>query len=292
MIKQGSKSAFTLIEVSVVIVIITILVAGIVKGSGMIKNARINNARSLTAKSPILDIEGLIAWYETSLNTSFENGENHQNSQITAWFDISPSSEHGNLRKNVLTTSSSSAVIYNEDGIGDIPSIQFSGSGELTLSDFHQGNSLQKTIFLVIRPFATSSQTILDSDTSGSNSSISIASNTVSLNAGSSVSTGTSVNSASFSASSNYVLAIYFNEDTSKVYINDVENKIGGDDLSSTVGSNELKGLTIGANKSGAVNYNGMISEIIIFDRSLKANERSSIMKYLGDKYKISIEGV
>lgn len=292
MFKQSSKKAFTLIEISVVIVIIAILVSGIVMGSGMIKNARINNARSLTSKSPILETDGLIAWYETSLINSFESGENFSNSQITKWLDISPSSENGNLRKNVLSTNASSAISYVENGIGDIPSIKFNGSETLTLPNFHQGNSLQKTIFLVIRPFSTNFQTILDSHSSGNTSSISIASTVVTLNSGSSVSTSTTTNSANFQISKDYILTIYFNEDSSKIYINDGENKTGGSNLSSTIGNNELSGLTIGANKSGSTNYNGLISEIIIFEGSLKSTKRKSIIKYLGHKYKISVEGV
>jgi prepilin-type N-terminal cleavage/methylation domain-containing protein len=292
MINKYSKKAFSLIELSIVIVITSVLILGIFQGIGMIKNARINNARAFTVKSPVNNIDGLVAWYETSLAKSFATGEIYDTSQITRWLDISPSSENGSIRKNSLTTTASANVIYVNDGINNIPSIQFSGAGNLSLENFYQGNSLQKTIFLVIQPLSTSTQTILDSDSTGNTSSTSITSSTVILNAGSAVGTATGSNSASFSVANNYVMALYFNEDSSRVYINHAINKTGGSDLSSTIGTSELKGLTVGSNKSSGTYFTGLISEIIIFDRPLKTTDRQNIMKYLGEKYKISIEGV
>jgi len=290
--KKHSKKAFTLIELSIVVVIISIISVGVLQGLGMIKSARINNARSITSSSPVLETDGLVAWYETSFTTSFASGEMFDNSQITQWRDISPNSQNGNIQKNVLTTSASSAVILSEDGIGNIPAIKFSGSGSLSLSNFFQGNSVEKTIFVVLKPLATSSQTILDSHSSGSTSSISMGSNTVTLNAGNSVSTLTSTNSANFQVNNDYIITAYFNQDASKVYINDAENITGGAVLASSIGTNELKGLTIGSNKSTTNNFNGFISEIIIFDRVIKEVERQEIIKYLGKKYKINVSGV
>jgi hypothetical protein len=54
-------------------------------------------------------------------------------------------------------------------------------------------------------------------------------------------------------------------------------------------GSNALTGLTIGMDKSGSNGFNGYISEIIIYDRQLKLQERKDVMSYLAKKYRITV---
>ena len=50
---KNNASAFSLIEVSVVILVIGILVAGITLGSALVKKSRIAAAQTLTVSSPI-----------------------------------------------------------------------------------------------------------------------------------------------------------------------------------------------------------------------------------------------
>lgn len=286
-----NKKAFSLVELSVVVVIVSILVAGIFMGSGLVRNARMANAKSHTTKSVVKDIDGLISWYETTTKDSFEAGQAHDNSQITRWYDIAPSSEIGLVKQNFLSTAASANVVFLETGINDIPAIEFSGTGNLTLSNFYQGSSAARTIFLVFRPLSLTTQTILDSVGAGATASISIKdSNEVTLNAGSSVSTATASNPANFAISDDYVMAVYFDGSNSRVYINDGENEIGAGNINP--GNAELTGLTIGTNKSNSSGYSGLISEIIIFDRPLKIQARKDIMAYLATKYKISVSNL
>jgi prepilin-type N-terminal cleavage/methylation domain-containing protein len=292
------KRAFSLVELSVVVVIVTVLVAGIFMGAGLVQNARLSNAKAHTAKSVVRDIQGLVAWYETSTKDSFSPGETYDSAQISEWRDIAPSSKIGLNNENVLLVSSPSAnVIFVETGINSIPSIEFSGTvdsnSKLALSAFYQGSSAQKTIFMVFKPLGTltSSETILDSISTGNDHSIAIKdTNEVTLNAGSSVSTATVTNPASFSTSSDYVMATYFDGSSSRVYLNDAENEVGGGNISP--GSNELTGLTVGSDKDATADFNGQISEIIIFNRALKIQERKDIMSYLSTKYSISVSGL
>jgi hypothetical protein len=283
-----NKTAFSLIELAVVIVIIGFLITGIVGGSALIKSSTINGARSFTVKSSITSINGLIAWYETSLNESLKRAESYQDQQISTWYDVSPGSIVAT--RNTLTTSASSALIYQEKGINDIPSLRFSSSGKLTLSSFYQGALTQSTIFLVFRPTSSVGVTLLDSNSSGSTSSIGISSTTVNLNAGSSASTATASNSASFTVGNDYILAAYFNGSSSKAYVNNATTSAGNANISA--GSNQLSGLTIGTNKSGSSAFTGLISEVIIFNRVLQIQERRDVFKYLSYKYKISATGI
>ncbi|NBV06040.1 MAG: hypothetical protein EBS06_02240 [Proteobacteria bacterium] len=283
-----NKAAFSLIELAVVVVIIGFLIIGVIGGSSLIRSSTINSARSFTVKSSITSITGLVAWYETSLNESLKRSESYQDQQISTWYDVSPGSIVA--ARNTLTTSASNALIYQEKGINDIPSLRFSSSGKLTLSSFYQGALTQSTVFLVFRPTSSLGVTLLDSYSTGSTSSIGVSSTTIDLNAGSSVSTSTASNSASFTIGNDYILAAYFSGSSSKAYANNVTTSAGNASVSP--GSNQLSGLTIGTNKSGSSAFTGLISEVIIFNRVLQIQERRDVFKYLSYKYKISVTGI
>ncbi len=288
------KKAFTLTELSIVVLIIGVLITGITQGSGMIKTARLVNARSMTSRSPVLEISGLIAWYEPTLKSSFKDSESIDASRTTEWRDNSPGSII--LTKNKLTRSAGSAVTYEESGINNLPTLLFSGeaSANIALANFYQGSSVQNTAFIVFRPlFATGStaKILLDSSSANSTSSIGIKSTAVNLNAGTSVDTATATNSASFANGNDYVVAAYFNSSSSQVFVNNATSRAGNGAINPNT-TNQLGGLTIGTDKSGTNGFNGYISEIIIYNRPLKLQERKDVMSYLSKKYKISVTGL
>jgi len=85
-------------------------------------------------------------------------------------------------------------------------------------------------------------------------------------------------------------IAVYINGTSSSAYLNDVTTLFGGVKFNS--GTNSINGLTIGSNLSSTENFNGLISEIIVFNRALKINERREVFSYLSKKYKISIKNI
>ena len=84
------KKAFSLIELSIVILIIGILVAGVTQSSRLIREFRVSTAESLTQSSPVASIKGLTFWLETSLDASFLPNEAEDGMVITQWNDINP----------------------------------------------------------------------------------------------------------------------------------------------------------------------------------------------------------
>ncbi len=72
MLAFKSHKAFSLIELSIVILVIGILIAGVVQGTSMVKKSQLVIARNLTKNSPVSRIKDLAAWYETSLESSFK----------------------------------------------------------------------------------------------------------------------------------------------------------------------------------------------------------------------------
>src|SRR3989338_4748152 len=153
------KRAFSLLELSVVLLVIGLITAGIMKGISVVRTGRISAARSLTVNSKINEIPGMVSWYETRMNESFDKDETVDNSQTTNWYDISPESIAE--RRNALTAVASDNVVYRATGINSLPSIQFTGSGTLTLSSFFQGSSNRFTIFVVFQPTITVSGTYM-----------------------------------------------------------------------------------------------------------------------------------
>ncbi len=287
--KITTKSAFSLIELSISLIVIGIIMAGIAGGVKMVTSARLTNARSITANSPVPKIDGLVAWYETSRLQSFKPSEAVDGGQISAWYDISPGSI--TQQKNTLTRPASSAVTYQLDGIGKIPSVYFDGTNSISLTNFYQGTSKQNTVFFVAKPLALSPSTvsmIVDSGCGGAITSVALFQstgiefhfqNTAYPTMPSVASTGT-----------DYVISAYFNGAYSKVYANDASNMVGGAVFNLGT-SNVLTGLSVGG-RCTSFNFNGLISEVIVYNRPLQTQERRDVMNYLNQKYGIAIKGL
>ena len=286
--KKTKKFAFSLIELSIVILVIGILMVGVNQGYNLVRSAQISNARSITAKSPILQMSGLLAWYETSLKESLDQSKLKDGDNISTWKDISPGSILNGY--NQLTTTPSSNIVYSQSSINKIPAIKFSGSSKLSIADFSQGASSQATVFLVVKlnyvPDTSNYKTIFDGNSA--DFSFSIKSNGVQLNTGTEVATAYA---DGFSNSGEDVIAIYYNGSNSKVFINTTNSMIASSDIASST-ANQLAGMTLGANKSGTNGFSGFISEVAVFNRVIKVAERKEIFNYFSKKYKIEITGV
>ena len=285
------KSAFTLVELSIVLAIIGIIVVGVSQGGVMIGKARLANARAITASAPVADIDGLLAWYETSLKDSLLPSESIKGSEINTWYDISPSSI--NEQKNTLSKTSDN-VDYRIKGINNVPSIAFSGSGYMALSNLHQGATNIATVFVVFRPeesISSNLNVLLDNHVNYDRFSVGVKATQIHLHSGTGVNTSTSNNPASVSENNNYILAAYFNGDKSAAFLNDASTAVGYGYVDSG-GNNSLQGLTIGARRAGGARFTGLISEVIVYNSLIKKTNRTAIMRYLSQKYKIAVSGI
>lgn len=88
--KTKVARAFSLMEVSIVIVVIGILVAGVNQGLGLFYKTKIKSAQALTKGSRVNNIKGLIVWYEPTLDESFISSETNNGSTISQWNDVNP----------------------------------------------------------------------------------------------------------------------------------------------------------------------------------------------------------
>jgi prepilin-type N-terminal cleavage/methylation domain-containing protein len=128
---QKNKLGFSLIELSVGILVIGILVIGVSQGSGLVKAAKIKSAQSLTKGSPVNSMEGLRMWLETTLDESFDSYQKIDTAigsvgTITAWNDVNPQEFP---RKNATQTGASTTLPrYIENGMNGLPTINFDGA--------------------------------------------------------------------------------------------------------------------------------------------------------------------
>ncbi len=276
------KRAFSLIELAVVLVVIGLLAAAITKGSSLLHASRIASAKSLTAASRISEIDGLVTWYENVLPDSFDKDSTTDNAQVAYWQDVS-SQYNITESKNRLTRTASSSVVYRKSGIGNLPSLQFTSSGNFTLTELIDGNSKEFSVFAVLSPtlaFGGATMTFIDSyDTSDNAFSL--------QDAAFSIESGTTKTDAyDFVTGSEYVVAVTGTDGIARIFVN---NNTELSDVS--VDINGFSGLTVGTDRGGADKFTGLISEIIIFNRVLTTEERRHVMSYLSKKYKIRVEG-
>ena len=129
---DSRKSAFSLIEVSIVIIVIGILIGGVVQGGKMLDKYRVQVARSLTSSSPAISITGLALWLDTTSAKSFNatvNDESGSNS-VCQWFDINSQT------MSVLSATqsdSNSCPIYKVNSDTKLPMLYFDGENDCLL---------------------------------------------------------------------------------------------------------------------------------------------------------------
>ena len=272
------NNAFSLIELSIVILIIGILVAGVTQSSRLIKEFKNQTLRQLVNNSPVNSINDLVLWLETTQAESLVEAEAQDGATINQWFDI-----------NKFTTSKSIAISYNTkptyraSGINNLPAIYFGGGGWFEVG-FSATRNNTKTIFVVLMTQNNNQRNYLFDNTTCSQFCFiveSSSSSTGHMHAGASNLQG------NFQIKKPYIVTLIYNGANSFFRNNGVQNTAGN------AGSNPFpNSLRIG-NSCQPFAYNegfiGHIGEIIIFDRVLKADEYLDIEKYLSTKWGIKI---
>lgn len=299
---MNRKKAFSLIEASIVIVIVGVAIAAITQGTRLVQQFRLNSARSLTQSSPVPATDNLVLWLETTSTNSFQPNGYNNNAPLAAtlgtkvWYDL-------NRKNDALSTSNSpysSNPIYVKNGINGLPSLKFNGSSQyLDFTDPSVLLSGSYTIFVVEQPTKTSGTfNYFISSRSGSCST-----NTCFSLGHENITSGTyTIYLSNFS---NYIAttaadisgltyrtdrpilhsATFSTIGSRKYFYNGTLGKSDGN----TIAINGNNNMTIGnaASISGGF-YQGLIGEIIIFNRALDKDERWAIEAYLGKKWGIS----
>lgn len=293
---KKNHSAFSLVELSIVILIIGILVTGITQSSRLVKQFRLSTAQSLTQSSPVASIKNLTLWLETSNEESLVNADGNNefedDTEVVIWKDFNPQST-----QKLIFTNSENFPAYSENGINKLPSINFTAADsdclKSSVTPIGAGDD-SYTIFAVWqRRDIGASGSIIASQDANSGGDNELASFLL-LDGNYGFSGGANdFGEVATAEGVTYISAVKIDnnkEENVSLYTNSTTPISGTstNEGSSMSISNQV--FTIGCRDvSGAQNYDGLISEIIVFDRTLKNEEISSIFTYLGKKYSVTI---
>jgi len=312
--RQKKLSAFSLMELSIVILIVGIIITGIVQSSRLFREFKLINAQNLTKSSPVLGIKGLSLWFDavsdkvltnTSGSTNISDGD-----FIKSWVEINPQMSPP---LNFKTSTANSYPIYKQDGLNGLPTLSFDGVDDFleVTSDQRINNLNSFTIFAVISVgsnanSATNNQGIITKLNGISTNGTSIGNppyglfvtttGYLSIGIVGEDSVGIAIASSIVGITMPTALITDFSHDAKnyaqssafKLYLNGVA-KVSRSGLSSIADLNTS--LKIGQQKNGAPTRFATcyISEIIIFDRVLLNEERRSVQEYLSKKWNIKI---
>lgn len=300
---KNKSSAFSLIELSIVILIIGVLIAGVTQASRLVRQSKLTTARTLTQSSAVNSIKGLVLWLEPTMENSFKSSEAVDGTTLTTWYDINPQLSIPN------TFSAGTGITYKaSSGINSLPAVAFADNN----------TSLSNTLAVPINaPFGsytvcyvarstnlTAENTILYNGTSGTNgfgiSLTSTGATKVTYGVSSTFNFGITAAAASGNAD---IVCVTFDPNS----VNGVPQataaakayKNGGgvsSDTAKTITVSNWVDPTSGAVRVGnstasstTTDFIGEIAEIIIFDNALKKADRQEVEKYLSKKYGITI---
>ncbi len=296
--------AFSLIEISIVIVIISLIMGMIIRSNSSSYEAKIRTSASLTSNSAVNNIDGLLLWLEPTMTESFLDAEEKDGSAVSSWFDINPTT---NAKSNATQSTAGSKPLYQLNGIGGLPSLKFDGVDDKVVvnSSFLRSTTDSFQIFLVAK--ATAAHQI-DSEVAGGADGVSgqkfILGPTPGTTgcvsggeAGGGISMGT--NGISFYEHTGCYLpplAIYSGTVSDPAIISiKYENKIPSIYLNGGLVRTGLQspkdrvfvGAEIGGYPYGS--FQGLVSEVIVYASSLSDDDRKEVEKYLSQKYSLKL---
>jgi prepilin-type N-terminal cleavage/methylation domain-containing protein len=296
------KKAFSLIELSIVILIIGILVAGITQSSRLIRQMRLSSARSITQSSPVSTIKDLMVWLESTSEKSFDDAEEENGLTVTNWYDLNP---QGSFKYNAKANNVADKPTFVENGINGLPVLSATGSQVMLINDltdsFSQSGFTWIGVLQWISPasgpkgyFGLKSRTGV-----GGNSGVTLFLDDCNgqANCFRSISRADgTLNSETIKVTTNYnqykphIISIV----RSKTSISAFD---GGVQLGTTVSDSTVNGIYDGNTPWAVFKYTndntlffqGYAGEYIIYSRPLKDEERKSVEQYLGKKWGIKI---
>jgi len=286
-LKKKYLSAFSLIELSIVLLIIGVITGGIIAGQKTISLARLASARMLTNSSPVNTIEDLILWVEATSKDSFSASERIDNAPVSTWNDVNNQSTlEFDATQDVADDDQPT---YGGDAINGLPALSFDGINDYFIIDsFLDPLTTDFTMFVVIKASPSAAQQLVLQQTDGSGFGRSmfniVSGGDITSFVGGSATTGDAISSG---IPQIHVLKVEDNGVNSTISISTNSGTI----YSTTQTPESADGVFhIGVHKNLGSPLNGNIGELIVYDRALSTFEIDQIEEYLSKKWKIDIE--
>lgn len=281
------KQAFSLIELSIVILIIGVLVAGVTQGTKLLGKSQVKSAQALTQSSPVNSIKDLALWLETTSEKSFGGLEESNGNRVATWHEINPQVP---FKKIATVQSSDGKALYVENVRNGLPVLRFSGLNGVDGADYYENTNFQlgnKITFFAVTSIATNATSgfrVLFLTSAGIYVGVTSSQFFVNPNiAQTSYSFGSDSN---LGAKKYYVLSSTIDGTSVNGYVN------GGDVGTPTT----LPTIAAGASSTfyrigtgPAWEWLADVGEIIVFNRVLTTEERKSVEKYLSQKWGVAL---
>jgi prepilin-type N-terminal cleavage/methylation domain-containing protein len=159
--KSKIKKAFSMIEISIVILIIGLLIAGIAKATDMIADSKLKTARSVTKASPVNRLSNLVLWIETTMSESWKDQNRYDGAQTSRNIvDVNP--QIIPPESFAFTIPSGATITYKSDAYNSLPSIklsaEYSTSSARSSTRVFDIEASGFTIFAVVKPIKDASE--------------------------------------------------------------------------------------------------------------------------------------
>jgi hypothetical protein len=276
------KKAFSLLEISAILIVIYILITMVITSTDILSAARLNNARNITKSSIVNEITGVTLWLDSTSVKSFDDEDIEDGDEIENWNDIKQSISSS----YVATSPTTKRPLYDEDAINKLPGVKFDGSDDyMQIANFKANGYF--TLF-VAGKFTIGSGNNTFFIEHGSNSSLIDGFHFYGYGA-----SPTRVRRSSIITAANNVA--WFGSDAAIAVLK--HDGVGlsykkNDDvyvnISSTINNSiTTNTLNIGSRNGSSIFSNGSFGEIIMYDRALSDSEVDDIVEYLNDKWEI-----
>ncbi len=271
------KNAFSLLEMSVVLITIAVLFAAITQSSFVLQMAKLSSARSMTKSSVVNDTTGLILWLESTLLDSFNDKQLNDGDLITNWYDIKSS------HISQYITTSSVPPSYNYAAINGLPGISFDNINRfLQISNF-KANAYM-TLF-VVGKFNAGDMFIEHGTNATSVDGFNFSGSGVPTTIRRSANSVANASSTNWLGPETSIAVMRYNG----INISYKKNNSNFTNVAaSSVPNSMLEATLYIGSRAGTSNFSdGFFGEIIMFDRSLTDTEVDDIVEYLTKKWQI-----
>ena len=316
---KSKLKAFSLIELSIVILVIGILIAGIMEGRNVLYKAKLLAARALSQSSDVASIKNLIFWMDATQENSVINTSDSKivsdGDNIKSWTDRNPQFQ---VPLVFSTSTANTYPIYRDSAINGLPALQFNGSNGAGsgyyLSTPSESRIAKPDNFSIFAVFTPLSGYEPDADRMGilaKQSTTTVTNESYGINFNG---VGKTLNAVVMGGSPTEPTAINLHSPIISNIITDNVASIAGvthNTQNSTSGFKLYKNGTNFASRNPstsiidagtALNIGSgrttietkrfckcYISEIIMYNRALKKEEINSVTKYLGQKWGIAV---
>jgi prepilin-type N-terminal cleavage/methylation domain-containing protein len=287
--------AFTLLELSISILIIGLLVSAFLGGADLATDAKLRQARNLTQNSPAPGISNLVLWLDTVSERSFLEKEAIDGAAVSRWNNLSPEASSSSYLSNNSETASDHPI-YKESCINGLPCLYFGGgsSNKITAQRSFGVRSKYLSLFVVFVGSKTSTATYSNFFVSDKDLASDSASSAFSFS-------GEFGGGFSYYISSTYGIPasycnsnVNFTKDQPYIYslVDDnsstIYQYVNGVKANDSAGNGAISKL-IGSFEIGTGRNQTSFGEVIVFTKALTASERKSVEQYLAKKWGISV---